>query len=79
MPELALGLRQRFVKSGRDHIFDANKTGVGRGGIVDKALANVYKTTYQLMGSREIWRARRSIDAYLRSDANSSDLLQHTV
>ena len=42
VPELALGRGKSFVEGAGDHIFDADKAGVGGGSVVDQALADVW-------------------------------------
>ena len=43
MPELALLGVEGFVEGRGDHILDADETGVGGRGVVDEALADVWK------------------------------------
>lgn len=42
MPELALVGVKGFEERGADHVFDADEAGIGGGGVVDEALANVW-------------------------------------
>lgn len=47
VPEFALVLGQGAVEAGGDHVFDADEAGVGGGGIVDEALAEVWMIVKQ--------------------------------
>lgn len=42
VPELAFGGREGGVEWCGDHVFDADEAGVGVGGVVDEALADVW-------------------------------------
>lgn len=46
VPELALTGVKGLVESGSDHVFDADEAGVGFRGVVDEALAYVWKGRY---------------------------------
>lgn len=47
VPKLPLGFGQSLVESGGYHVLHADKTGVGRRGVVDKALTNICRTIRQ--------------------------------
>lgn len=42
VPQLALGVVEGGEEGGADHVFDADEAGVGGGGVVDEALADVF-------------------------------------
>ena len=50
MPEFALGLGQGLIEGGRNHVFDTDQTGVGRGGVINETLADVCRSIYQQCG-----------------------------
>ncbi len=41
VPQLSLGWGKGLVERGRNHVFNADKSGIGLGGVIDETLADI--------------------------------------